>query len=246
MFFVRFLFAFFLSFWQSKEHTDIGLRTGMTCWILENLDECCMKERMAECWRTSELGLVIRCGSGDDDLVFAVNLLHFSHPVDWHVGGRYVLVSSQAPWIFYHLQDWKKNPQDWHIILYQSPTKSSMDYFMIFETQKNPQDLQLLVAQVLSAFHMCNIILACFCHEKWWNIVKWLTLTCRVLSKHYEWLKGNRSTVPFVSSRSGICSDNFVYIWVVLLIAILAILALLFCVLYLPTLFAIFMCSCIM
>jgi hypothetical protein len=30
------------------------------------------------------------------------------------------------------------------------------------------------------------------------------------------------------------------------LIAILAILALLFCVLYLPTLFAIFMCSCIM
>jgi hypothetical protein len=87
--FVRFcLLSFFLSFWPSKEHTDIGLRTGMTRWILENLDECCMKERMAEWWRTSELGLVTRCGSGDDDLVFAVYLLHFSHPVDWHVGGE--------------------------------------------------------------------------------------------------------------------------------------------------------------
>lgn len=73
-------------------------------------------------------------------------------------GGDMFLYRVQAPWIFYHLQDRKKNPQDWHIIMYQSPTKSSMDYFMIFETQKNPQDLQLLVAQVLSAFHMCNIM----------------------------------------------------------------------------------------
>lgn len=156
--FVCFL-SFFLAKRTSKEHTDIGLRTGMTCWILENLDECCMKERMAECWRTSELGLVTRCGKW----WWWSSLCRLSSPLFTSCGltcrgGDMFLYRVQAPWIFYHLQDWKKNPQDWHIILYQSPTKSSMDYFMIFETQKNPQDLQLLVAQVLSAFHMCNIM----------------------------------------------------------------------------------------
>jgi hypothetical protein len=73
-------------------------------------------------------------------------------------GGDMFLFRVQAPWTFYDLQDWKTNPQDLHIILYQSSTRSSMDFFMIFETQKNPQDLQLLVAQLLSAFYICNIM----------------------------------------------------------------------------------------
>lgn len=79
--------------------------------------------------------------------------------MDWHVGREICsCIESKLHGFFTIFNTGKKNPQDWHIILYQSPTKSSMDYFMIFETQKIPQDLQLLVAQVLSAFHMCNIM----------------------------------------------------------------------------------------
>jgi len=72
--------------------------------------------------------------------------------------GGYVLVSSPSSMDFLRSSRLKNKSLRFAYNIVSKSNKKLHGFFHDLRDSKNPQDLQLLVAQVLSAFHMCNIM----------------------------------------------------------------------------------------